>query len=337
MPVGDPHSTLHPDWLWRCAPLALTACGGPQSTLDPAGTSAARIAALFWWMTGGTVAIWAAVVALALYAALRRGAPASIVSAKRLVVGGGVVFPVVVLTGVLTYGLAMLPPLLAPASEEGTVAIRVSGEQWWWRVRYLAADGAPIELANEIHLPVNEVVHFELDSPDVIHSFWIPALGGKTDMIPGRLTRLNLRATRPGRYRGACAEYCGTSHAYMTFAVVVETRAEFERWLARQGEPARAPSERTTREGQSLFIGNGCGACHTIRGTDADGTVGPDLTHVGGRLSLGAGRLAGADIASLRRWIAHTERLKPKVLMPSFGMLPPEEIRTLAAYLGSLE
>lgn len=244
-------------------------------------------------------------------------------------------FPVIVLTGVLTYGLAMLPPLLEPSSAP-TLHIRVSGEQWWWRVRYLRPPGPPVELANEIHLPVGETVRFELDSPDVVHSFWIPALAGKMDMIPGRVTRLELQPTRAGRFRGVCAEYCGTSHAFMTFEVVVEPRAEFDRWLAGQATPAVFPDDTNARHGHDLFLASGCGACHTIRGTPADGVVGPDLTHVGSRLSLGAGRLDKTDVGELTRWIAHTEHLKPNVLMPSFAMLPSQQIDALAAYLGSL-
>jgi cytochrome c oxidase subunit II len=316
-----------------CALIAI-GCAGPQSALDPAGRGAARIADLFWWMTGGALLIWVAVVALALYANRTRE-PWSVKPAMRLVVWGGAVLPIVVLAGLLSYGLAILPPALARAPE-GSLKIVVTGEQWWWRVRYLPAGGRPVDLANEIRLPVGEPVEFQLESRDVIHSFWIPALGGKTDMIPGRQTRLLLEPTRTGQFRGVCAEYCGSSHAFMSFAVVVQAKQEFTRWLARQAEPARPADGPVPGGGEQLFLSHGCGACHTIRGTGADGVVGPDLTHVGSRITLGAGRLPnGPD--PFRRWISHTDHLKPKVLMPPFGALTATELDALAAYLESLQ
>jgi cytochrome c oxidase subunit 2 len=315
--------------------LGMIACSGPQSALDTAGVQAERIARLFWWMTIGAVAIWSLVVGLAVYAAYVAPKPHSSKVGQLLIVGGGVVFPTAVLAVLLIYGLAMLPDFVAPAPA-GSLRIQVSGEQWWWRVRYLPAQGKPIDLANEIRLPVGEPVEFELESPDVIHSFWIPSLGGKMDMIPGRKTRLRLQASRPGVYRGACAEYCGTSHALMAFAVVVQDRREFAQWLEAQAKPAALPANPLAEEGRSLFLRNGCGACHSLRGTEADGVIGPDLTHVGGRLSLGAGTLA-TSAGAFRNWLARTDRVKPGVHMPAFGMLPPEQLGALAAFLEGLK
>ena len=209
-----------------------------------------------------------------------------------LIIGGGVVLPTVVLSVLLVYGLALLPTLLAPAAASA-VQIAVSGEQWWWRVRYLPSNGHPeaVELANEIRLPVGERVQFHLHSPDVLHSFWIPSLGGKIDLIPGRHTRLALEPTRTGVFRGVCAEFCGTSHALMSFSVVVMEPAGFATWLAQQYAPAQPPVLPLAARGAELFLATGCGACHTVRGTPANGVVGPDLTHVGSRQSLGAGIL----------------------------------------------
>jgi cytochrome c oxidase subunit 2 len=240
-----------------------------------------------------------------------------------------------VLTALLVYGLAPLPALIAPAPK-GSLKVFVSGEQWWWRVRYEPPERDPVVLANEIRLPVGEPVEFYLDSPDVIHSFWIPSLGGKIDMIPGRITRLTLTPTRTGVFRGACAEYCGTSHALMSFFVVVHEKEDFERWLAHQRSPARPPVSQQSARGRDAFLANGCGACHTIRGTPANGIVGPDLTHLGSRLSIGAGAFLNST-ESLRRWIARTDHAKPEVLMPSFGMLHEEEIRDLTIYLDALK
>jgi cytochrome c oxidase subunit 2 len=309
--------------------------GGLQSALEPAGLAAERIAGLFWWMAAGAVLVWLAVIGLAIYSLRAQQEPHLKRRTTILIIGGGTLLPTVVLAVLLTYGLAMLPDLLAPAPK-GSLQIAVLGEQWWWRVRYLPANGPGIELANELRIPVGQAVQIRLDSPDVIHSFWIPSLAGKVDMIPGRENRLALRPTRTGTFRGVCAEYCGTSHALMAFDVVVLPPADFARWLARQGEPARSPSAPLSRRGQELFLANGCGACHAVRGTPADGVVGPDLTHVGGRLSLGASLLPNAP-GSFRRWIARTEHLKPDVHMPAFGMLPPEDLRALSVYLDGLE
>jgi cytochrome c oxidase subunit 2 len=313
------------------APLG---CRGEQSALDPGGQQAETVARLFWWMTAGAGVIWLAVIGAALYATFTPERQ-SLVGPRRLIVWGGVVIPTAVLTALLCYGLALLPDFLAPAAP-GSRRIAVSAEQYWWRVRYVSDGATPIELANEIHLPVGEEVELALDSRDVIHSFWIPSLAGKVDMIPGRRTRLRLLPTRVGQYRGACAEYCGASHALMNFVVVVDEKAEFDRWLAAQAAPARAPSQPLAQQGRDVLIANGCGACHALRGTTADGVIGPDLTHVGGRRSLGAGVLP-SHAADFGRWLSATEELKPGVHMPAFGMLPAPELLALAAYLESLE
>ena len=291
----------------------------------------------FVWMAGGAVIIWLAVVSLAVYTIHLEREPHTLRGARLLIVGGGVLLPILVLTVLLVYGFATLPALIAPAPE-GSLKIAVSGEQWWWRVRYFTPGDTHrvIELANEIRLPVGERVEFRLESPDVIHSFWIPSLGGKIDMIPGRVNRLTLEPSKTGVFRGACAEYCGTSHALMNFSVVVVEKNEFAYWLERQGQPALTPTETLAVRGQELFLATGCGACHTVRGTPADGVVGPDLTHVGSRLSLAAGTLAN-EPADFLRWIAHPGDVKPEVGMPAFGMLPPDELRALAVYLDGLE
>ncbi|HYC71900.1 MAG TPA: cytochrome c oxidase subunit II [Opitutaceae bacterium] len=320
----------------RCAVALIAAgCAGPQSALAPAGRGAEQLADLFWWMTAGAIAVWAAVVALTWRAIrARRDAPAER-RATTLIIGGGVAVPTLILAALLAYGLSMLPPLLAPAPP-GSLRIEVVGEQWWWRVRYHPPEGEPFDLANEIRLPVGAPVQFELTAPDVIHSFWIPALGGKIDMIPGRRNRLTLEPTRVGTFRGVCAEYCGTAHARMAFVVVVTEPAAFEGWLAAQRAAAAEPATADAARGRDRFFANGCAACHAVRGTGARGGVGPDLTHVGSRASIGAGTVAN-DPAGFARWLAATGEVKPGVLMPHYGMLPPDEIDALAAYLESLQ
>lgn len=322
-------------WLAGCASLSDSWLVGQQSALDPAGREAQRIAELFWWMVAGAAIVWIAVAGLTIYAARRRTASISERQARLYIIGGGALFPTLVLAGLLTYGLAMLPELLAPAPE-GSLKIKVIGEQWWWRVRYPLPEGGEVELANEIRLPVDEPVEFQLEAQDVIHSFWVPALGGKMDMIPGRETRLVLKPTRTGVFRGVCAEYCGTAHALMAFYVKVMEKEDFARWLEGQRQPAQAPQAPLALKGREYFFANGCSACHSINGTEADGIVGPNLTHVGSRMSLGAGIIQN-EPADFTQWIEQTDRVKPGVNMPHFGMLPPEELNALATYLESLK
>jgi cytochrome c oxidase subunit 2 len=315
--------------------LAPAGCAGVQSALAPSGSDASSIASLFWWMAGGALAAWAGTIALALYYGRRGDGGRNRRRDRFLIVGAGVVVPTVTLTVLLVFGLAMLPRAVARAPE-GSLRIDVVGEQWWWRVTYQRPGAGPVVLANEIRLPVGEPAQFRLESDNVIHSFWIPSLAGKMDMIPGRVTWLTVRPTRTGVFRGACAEYCGTSHALMAFYVEVMDRADFDRWLSAQSAPAMEPRGEPAARGSELFQSNGCGACHAVRGTPADGVIGPDLTHVGGRLSIGAGILP-TEPEPLRRWIARSEAIKPGVHMPAFGMLPDDELRALAAYLHDLK
>jgi cytochrome c oxidase subunit 2 len=289
-------------------------------------------------MAAGAALIWVVVVGLAIYVIRIRPESHGRGMTSWLIIGGGAVLPTLALAVLLTYGLAMLPELVAPPTGEH-VAIAVSGEQWWWRVRYrlsCGADGASLELANEVRLPVGVPVQFEVESPDVVHAFWIPSLGGKIDMIPGRTNRLTLEPTRTGVFRGVCAEYCGTSHALMALDVVILEPRDYAAWLQHQCEPAHVPVQPEAIRGHEVFIANGCGACHTVRGTLADGVVGPDLTHVGSRMHLGAGTLPN-DLESIVQWLAHTETVKPGVHMPAFGMLPPEDLRALGTYLHGLK
>jgi cytochrome c oxidase subunit 2 len=316
------------------ATVVSTACSGPQSALQPAGRDAELLAELFWTMAFGALVIWIAVVGLAAYIIYLRTSPYSHRTANALILGGGVILPTVVLAALLAWSLPALPRVLAlPAA--GGLVISVTGEQWWWRVRYLPPGGAPIDLANEIRLPVGRRVELRLESPDVIHAFWVPSLAGKIDMIPGRVNRLALEPTRTGTFRGVCGEYCGASHAMMHFDVVVLEPAEFTAWLRAQQEGAAPAVDPAARRGETAFSANGCGACHAVRGTPADGVVGPDLTHVGSRLSLAGGTLRN-EPDDFRRWIARSHDFKPDARMPPFGMLPQDDLAALAAYLDGL-
>jgi cytochrome c oxidase subunit 2 len=320
--------------VWLVAAASTSACSGAQSALETAGRDAEQIADLFTVMAVGALVIWTAVVVLAVYTIRREGEPHSQRAADLLIIGGGVALPTVVLGALLAYGLPVLPQVLTPGAEGG-LRIHVTGKQWWWRVQYMTESGA-IETANELRLPVGQRIELQLASADVIHSFWVPSIAGKMDMIPGRLTRLALEPTRTGIFRGACAEYCGASHALMALTVVVLEPREFDAWLGDQAGEARAPENALAAQGETAFGANGCTACHTIRGRMEAAQIGPDLTHVGGRLRIAAGTLANEPDA-LVRWIADTDRVKPGVHMPPFRALPAGDLMALAAYLGGLQ
>jgi cytochrome c oxidase subunit 2 len=246
------------------------------------------------------------------------------------------VFPIVTLTALLAYGLTVTGAALHPPALGAPLRVSVVGEQWWWRVVYHDSDGTRIESANELRIPVDRPVEIELSSADVIHSFWVPKLAGKLDMIPGRTTKLRLAATSPGVSRGQCAEYCGGAHALMAFYVVALPQPEFESWLAREAEPAVAATDAETMMGAMLFMSHGCGSCHRVRGTGAVGTIGPDLTHVGSRMSLAAAALPN-DAAAFARWITDNQHIKPKNRMPPFRIFSETELNALSVYLANLK
>ncbi len=305
-----------------------------QSALDSAGREAELIASIFMWMAFGGALIWIGVLALAWYAP-RAAEVRNARVQTALIVGGGVIFPVIVLLVLMISGLKELPGILAPAADK-SLALEISGSQWWWRVKYLRPGAEPIELANEIRLPIGRRIDATVQSLDVIHSFWVPPLAGKIDMIPGRINRIALEPTRAGTYRGACAEFCGTSHARMNLIAIVMEPDAFNQWLEAQARPARYPSDPAAQRGRAAFHEHGCSTCHTIRGTGALGMDGPDLTHVGGRQTIAAGLLRTSP-EEFRRWISSTELLKPGVHMPAFSGLPDETLRSLAAYLAQLQ
>ena len=304
--------------------LAVAACNGTQSALHPAGEDAESVSRLFWLMTAVGAAVWLIVIGITVYAILGRRRPRSEWFADRFILVGGVFFPTVVLAALLVVGLSLLPAWTH--DEEPDLRVHVTAEQFWWRISYEMPDGSTVETANELHLPLG-TTEFAIESPDVIHSFWIPALGGKMDAIPGRTNQLRLTATRPGVYRGVCAEFCGTSHALMAFPVIVHEGGGFADWLRREAMPAAEPGD--------AFISNGCGGCHVVRGVSEMGSVGPDLTHFGSRRTIGAGTLPNTP-ANLRRWLADAPAVKPGVHMPPFASLPDSELDALVAFLGGL-
>lgn len=219
-----------------------------------------------------------------------------------------------------------------PSLPPNTLPVSVVARQWWWGVHY---PGTGVETANEIHVPVGREVRVRLTSLDVIHSFWVPKLSGKTDVIPGHTRYQSFLAAEPGTYLGECAEFCGVEHGHMDFLVVAESPEEFSAWIRHQQSPAAEPASHASVEGKREFLSLPCVGCHTIRGTSARGTLGPDLTHVASRRYIAAGTLVN-DAADLARWITNPQTDKPGNKMPDLH-LPPDTVRPLTAYLSGLD
>jgi cytochrome c oxidase subunit 2 len=312
--------------------LGLVACNESHSVFAPHGPVAQDIAALMWFLFA-VLGIVSVIVFVAAAMAIRGPARLrGMLQTQNFVIVLGIAFPVIVLSTLLFIGVRLTAATIAPSPAKA-LAIEVTGEQWWWRVRYRPAGGRMFESANQVRIPVGRDVVFSLRSADVIHSFWIPSLAGKVDMIPGRTTTLRLSAAREGVYRGACAEYCGGPHAWMAFDVIAMPSAAFDEWLAGATIAERPAQEQ--RRGHDLFMQSGCGGCHTVAGTPAQGTIGPNLTTLGARRSIAAGRLP-MDEANLARFIAGSQHIKPQNKMPSFGIFSASEMQALTAWLMAL-
>ncbi len=301
------------------------------AALDPVGPFAQPLSDLSWLLIAVVFAVLAVVIALTFLALFAGSAVKRIVGKPWVVLVGGLAFPVVVLSGLLAWSLGVTDKV-ASRAEPTDLRIRVTGEMWWWRVHYLDGDRVLFETANEIRVPVGRTIAFELKSNDVIHAFWVPQLGGKLDMVPGRTNTLRLQADQPGVYRGQCTEYCGAAHALMAMEVIAQPQAEFDAWAALQAQPA----SELGGAGWEAFASSGCGACHSVRGTPANGLIGPDLTHLGGRQTIAAGILKN-EPAILRRFIRHAGQMKPGLRMPDYDRLPEESVDAIASWLESLQ
>jgi cytochrome c oxidase subunit 2 len=307
-----------------------------QSALDPAGVQSTRILGLFWGYFGVSALVFVLVLGALGVALARRAEPTDDgLRRKRRAVGTATALTAITLL-VLLVSSAVTGHALASLGSKDAIPIQVIGHRWWWEVVYpdAALPANTFHTANEIHVPVGKPIELQLESRDVIHSFWVPSLHGKRDLIPGKKTTFLFRADAPGRYDGMCAEFCGTQHANMRFVVVAEPDDAFAAWLAHQRTPAAPPSTDVERRGHDIFMKTRCVACHAIAGTEAFATVGPDLTHVASRESLAAGRYAN-DRDHLAGWISDPQAAKPGVAMPATP-LPPDDLQALIAYLGSL-
>jgi len=253
----------------------------------------------------------------------------------RWVIMGGIVAPTIILAVVLVLAMKTLAQDTAPRTTP-TVAIQVIGHRWWWEIRYPGHSLSDrFVTANELHIPAGQPVRLELTTADVIHSFWIPQLAGKTDLIPGQQNVTWIEADSAGTYAGRCGEYCGLQHANMMLSVTADPPDEFTRWLQAQRAAAAEPTDSAAASGRAVFVGSACALCHTIRGTNAAGALGPDLTHIASRRTIGAGVLTNTR-GNLAGWVANPQGIKPGATMPVVP-LAPGELHALVSYLQSLK
>jgi cytochrome c oxidase subunit II len=318
-------------------PLVLAGCGGNQNVLDPHSRPERRIATL-WWVMFAVAAIGFSIVVLFLFLGwVRRNRDrlpfgGGEGAAVGMVVALGIAVPIVLLVSLFVYSdLFVLKSVAAPRPGSTRLTVQVIGRQWFWEVRY---PGTKAVTANEIHIPVGTRVNLVGKTDDVIHSFWVPELNRKVDLIPGATTRILLEADQPGIYRGQCAEYCGLQHAHMAMYVIAQPPAQFRTWLAHEARPA-SPQQGAPSPGFLAFNAeDACSGCHTVRGTNAHGDVGPDLTHVASRTTLGALTIPN-DREALAAWILDSQHVKPGNQMPAVP-LTGSQLNAILAYLDGL-
>lgn len=323
----------------------IAGCQRPQSTLYAAGPAAQRISDLSWMMVALFLAITVIMWVLIIVPLRRRRgsftehAPIDAGGGKAWIGWGGFAIPVIILTFIFVVGLAAMARF--PVHHGGAMSlepqIRLTGHQWWWEVAYLEGNTEQhFKTANEIHIPVGKPVDIELRSVDVIHSFWVPALHGKVDLVPGMSNYIRIQADRPGTYRGQCAEFCGAQHAHMGIIVVAEDAAAYEAWLQGQRQEAAEPDGPEAQRGRQIFLAGPCSNCHQVRGTRAGGTVAPDLTHLASRRNIAANSFPN-DTAHLSAWVTRAQAMKPAAAMPNITQFEGQDLSALVAYLQQLK
>lgn len=339
-----------------CAGFLLAGCTGvsTQSSVDPMGPQARNISKLWWFQCYTLLAIFALVVVALIFAVMRgkqrreragEGASAEAPMIKlepqrersiRNVVIGATVFTVVMLFVYLFMSFITGRAISSPLNSQTALSIEVTGYQWWWAFQFQDPTSSQMfTTANEIHIPVGQPILLNMTSQDVIHSFWVPNLMGKKDLIPGKRTTLLFQADQPGVYRGQCAEYCGHQHAHMSFMIVAESPEQFQAWRNAQLFPETAPATDAQKKGEQVFLSAPCIMCHTVRGTEAASRLGPDLTHVGSRTTIAAGILRN-NRENLSRWITDPQSIKPGTRMPA-NKLSQDDLAALVEYLGNLK
>lgn len=327
------------------APLLCSACSGPQDYLHGANHAAREIATFGWWVLVcfmvASLVVWVLLARILLRfsdGSFAAHEPAEEERGRPWILIGGLGIPAVVF---FTFFFLMFGPLEATPAHEGggrPADIRITGRQWWFEAEYQGSTpDQNVRVPTELHIPVGVPVDIAVQTRDVIHSFWIPRLHGKVDLVPGRVNHLRIVADQPGVYRGECAEFCGVQHAHMRIEIVAEPRDFYQAWLAAQRAPAKqpAPDAAQLAQGREVFLSAACALCHTIRGTGAHGLLGPDLTHVGSRARIAGGSFEN-NAANLAAWITDAQSLKPGAQMPSLRQLEGADLRALVAYLQSL-
>jgi cytochrome c oxidase subunit 2 len=319
--------------------LLAAGCSGTQSALDTHGASASAVRDLIVAIVVTCTIVWLAVVGVMTWSLIRRNSRSNVgevLSERRT----SIIIGIAVAATVLIISAFTIASFYVTRSDGNggrpEIIVRVKAQQWWWQFIYEYPDGTQIfQTANEMHIPVDHDIQVKLESVDVIHSFWVPSLAGKLDMIPGRLNILTLHAQTVGIFRGQCAEFCGLQHSHMSFQIVAQNDEDYRAWEATQQRPALNPTEPEAALGKFVFLRKPCAACHTIRGTTAIGTSGPDLTHVGSRTTIASG-LVERTRGSLAAWIADPQTLKPGNNMPLVP-LTSDELRQISAYLEALK
>lgn len=320
----------------------LSACNGARSALDPKGPAAFELSRLIWLFTALSGIVWLLVMATLASILIRNAAPRNdplALSLRQETRMTNWVALATGLTAIILVGLTLLSYLsnrtLAGIVTGSAVTIRVTGHQWWWEIRYENPRPSRVLFtANEIHIPAGEPVRLVLASTDVIHSFWVPSLAGKLDLIPGQENVLDLQADKVGVYRGQCAEFCGAQHAHMGIFVVAQSRPDFDAWLAHQLQPAPQPASADEENGRQFFMKRSCVMCHKIGGTTAGANAGPDLTHVASRMTIAAGALPMGE-ENLAAWVSDPQSIKPGTHMP-VPQLDGDEVGAIASYLDGL-
>ena len=320
----------------------LSACSGWQSTLDPQGPEAEHLSFLIWLFTAICAAIWLAVMLVLLAGLLRRSPerpdPLALEPGTErrsvAIVGSAVFATMLIVIGLSAVSYVSQRQLFA--KENSAVTIKVTGQQWWWDVRYESdRPDQIITTANEIYIPIGEPIKVKLAATDVIHSFWVPSLMGKQDLIPGQDNEIHFSASRAGLYRGQCAEFCGWQHAHMGLLAVALPADQFRAWQEAQRKPAAPPDDPVRQKGAAIFESKPCVLCHTVRGTSAGSRVGPDLTHFGSRKSIASATLAMSR-GNIAAWVLDPQGIKPGVNMPNVA-IAADELDPLVSYLAGLQ
>ena len=333
--------------IWHCVvALCFSSCGGIQNSINPAGPQAENLSRL-WWLMFIVCSIVFVLVMIALLLALRKRTPESDTMPvleppadqerrKRNVVISAVTMTVIILFVFLIASFSAGRSMTAELANKNGLSIEVTGHQWWWEVRYQDVDASNIfTTANEIHIPVGVPVTFSLRATDVIHSFWVPNLSGKKDLIPGKINTIWLQADKPGVYRGQCAEYCGLQHAKMALWIVAEPQEQFNAWRQNQTQTSMPPVSDPQKRGQQVFLSSTCVMCHAINGTPAGSNIGPNLTHVASRNMIAAATMTNTR-EHLAHWIRDSQSVKPGNRMPQHNF-NEADLQSLLDYLQNLK